>query len=736
MQRYSGSQNCKDKPGVALVDLHLAECYARRAGRFAILLEFLFVALLVAYPGTGSMAEEAVRGSLTFYGSSVPTNYPATVSRNRADFLTDGLTEAFPSWTKLGCAVWEGVSPIGIELRNSGGGGSPRPKRGLLKIHTTKASYAGIDFPSRIDVYTDLGADQWRHVGGVSMSAGAVADNRSDWLSVDINGARDSLYVVMHANGRYLAVDEMQFIENGAAHAPVVTAMLAKNKVFEDSAERVRQGVVSRARDPVGTDSRLARTTPAIWFGDPWPAILANQSPSAAEQRDLSDISGLLGEHQVLLVSIDPGAGSNATSISLSVDGLPADSLAFAEVAGVATANGDMSFDALVPVPNPKVVAIEDGRLRHFWVSVDLGRVGIGRHRSQIVVELGGIVERFDSTFVVKKNPRTRPSRLRAVNWAYVNDRPIFRDREAAFTDLEQHGIDVFVANPEILPGIGLTGEWEGAKLRDLRSLATRVRASNGILLLYLGWRAPPNLGDERAANKWRVGFRSWVKRISGELGKSGLAQSQWALYPFDEPDGEQLKVLGDVKQVLGTEFADVMIYADPSIADGGKISLDDLRGADHVVDIWQPNLGILDTDLGKYFRDLERPWWIYENPTSPAKRSSPFKDYLLLSWHARNLGAAGVGFWSYSDTTGSSAWNDFDGRRPDWAVVYESEHGPVSSRRWEAFRKGLEDYTLLESTSDLAGRDLSTKSDDRPLEQWEWRDRLLARKRALDLIK
>lgn len=59
-------------------------------------------------------------------------------------------------------------------------------------------------------------------------------------------------------------------------------------------------------------------------------------------------------------------------------------------------------------------------------------------------------------------------------------------------------------------------------------------------------------------------------------------------------------------------------------------------------------------------------------------------------------IDAKGVGFWAYSDTSGSSAWDDFDGRRPDYAVVYENKNGPVSSRRWEAFREGIEDYQLF----------------------------------------
>lgn len=71
------------------------------------------------------------------------------------------------------------------------------------------------------------------------------------------------------------------------------------------------------------------------------------------------------------------------------------------------------------------------------------------------------------------------------------------------------------------------------------------------------------------------------------------------------------------------------------------------------------------------------------------------------MSWQAFYLGFKGAGFWNYADTGSGenlgSAWDDFDGKRPDFSVIYEGENGTiVSSRRWEAWRMGVEDYELL----------------------------------------
>jgi hypothetical protein len=139
-----------------------------------------------------------------------------------------------------------------------------------------------------------------------------------------------------------------------------------------------------------------------------------------------------------------------------------------------------------------------------------------------------------------------------------------------------------------------------------------------------------------------------------------------------------------------------VQVYTDLNIYANPPIELSDLRDVQNLVDYWQPNVLVVRSRLGDFFKELQKDWWIYGNPKSPAKLASPLHDYRMLAWWAWYYGASGVGFWSYSDTGGSSAWEDIDGRRPDWAVVYETPEGIVSSRRWEAFREGLEDYVLL----------------------------------------
>jgi hypothetical protein len=81
---------------------------------------------------------------------------------------------------------------------------------------------------------------------------------------------------------------------------------------------------------------------------------------------------------------------------------------------------------------------------------------------------------------------------------------------------------------------------------------------------------------------------------------------------------------------------------------------------------------------------------WLYYVGLAPAKANPP-ACYLELAAIAADLGATGLGAWSATDSEGRSAWDDFDGSGPDWALLYDSDDGVIRSRRWDAFAAGVE---------------------------------------------
>jgi hypothetical protein len=88
---------------------------------------------------------------------------------------------------------------------------------------------------------------------------------------------------------------------------------------------------------------------------------------------------------------------------------------------------------------------------------------------------------------------------------------------------------------------------------------------------------------------------------------------------------------------------------------------------------------------------------WYYETDAN-SEALSAYTYYRLIAWQAFVYGYQGVGFWDYADSTGKLELDQYDGvNTVNFSVIY---HGPgqqiLSSRRWEAFKLGIEDFELL----------------------------------------
>ena len=79
-------------------------------------------------------------------------------------------------------------------------------------------------------------------------------------------------------------------------------------------------------------------------------------------------------------------------------------------------------------------------------------------------------------------------------------------------------------------------------------------------------------------------------------------------------------------------------------------------------------------------------------------ERRSPTGHYRYKLWQAFKHGCEGNGFWVYTD--GSDLWDDYAGT-PTYSVVYDGPSGVISSKRWEVYRAGVENYELCKLLRD-----------------------------------
>lgn len=661
----------------------------------------LLVILLLLLPHAFSGVTSAT--VLSVVELSPAPNYASSTDPADAQQLTDGATTAYPIWMKKEAVGWAALTPVTIQLRLGDGSSMESPRAGTLRLHSAKGLSSGVDLPRQIDVYTRDPNNNLRLVGSTTPVSGDFNDKSAHWLTLDVRGATGTLLLILHAAGDYLFLDEVEWLPAGKGSLPV-NAPIANSvrNAQEDSTRRIsdalrQAGEAETARVALPLASRAMHA----WLEDPWAEIdPARAGEQIRDQPPRIDIQGYAGEHESVCLGIAVGEEAATSGLRVTVSGLPSESVKLFQLTSVTAANGKRVYDPLVPLKGDAPSGVKAGVPLYIWVDVNLAMLGPGTYRFEIRLESSNRVLTIPAvaTIATYSGAGTKP--LHAVNWAYLSDMPIFRNQEAAVRDLVLHGINTFVAAPAEIPGVALDGSWIGSQATRFTRTAELAK-QQGMLLLYLGWSADKNpLGFSPNAHAIDPAARKrlsvWITQLSTYLAGQGIPLDRWALYPVDEPNRDGLSLIKAVAEVVKQVNPAIQIYADPSVHANPPLTLSDLRSLEAVVDYWQPNLLAVRGPLGSFFTGLQREWWLYGNPKSPAKLGSPLRDYRLLAWWAWHYRARGVGFWSYSDTNSSSAWNDLDSRRPDWAVVYESDTGVVSSRRWEAFREGLEDYILL----------------------------------------
>lgn len=648
-------------------------------------------------------ADKATADVLSVVEFSHPPNYKACTDSGDMRQLTDGEVVGFPIWTKKETVGWAAMTPIAIKLRLHEGSSPQSPRAGRLRLHSARGLFARVDVPRHVDVYTRDPHDQLRLVGSLDSQSAMFSDRSVHWLEIDVVAATDILVLVLHAAGEYLFLDEIEWIPSKRSrlpdHGPTASSfhVALENSVRRVSREQIQKAELEAERSAIP----LASDALSVWNQDPWAEIgqtALHRSPG--DQVPSVEVRGYSGEHETVCLGIAVGEEAATHGLRVTVHGLLPQTVRLYELKAIVAANGKRVYDPLVPLDESKVIRVRPGIPFYLWIDLNLSPLPHGDHRFEIHLE-GGQRTVAVSGVVSVKAEREDAKTLRAFNWAYLSDKPIFQNGAATAQDLVSHGINTFVVHPSEVPGISLDGDW--VIKPNSHFLATvNLARQHGMVLLYLGWSDTKNpLGFSSTIQSLdpivKDRLVTWVKKLSEHLSQRNLSFDRWALYPVDEPNRHGLRLVKMVAQAVKEWNPSVQVYVNPTIYATPPVEVQDLREADSVVDYWQPNVLVLhEGRAGRFFKGLQRDWWLYGNPKSPAKLGSPLHDYRMLAWWAWHYGASGVGFWSYSDTGGSSAWNDIDGRRPDWSVVYETPDGVVSSRRWEAFREGLEDYRLL----------------------------------------
>ena len=417
----------------------------------------------------------------------------------------------------------------------------------------------------------------------------------------------------------------------------------------------------------------------------PWEKVSPSIPIKAISNEGISLIPPLNGYDHAAFLITNLSAMPRQYSISQTDKSTDMPDVFLYQIPFIKSASMEYVADPLVPL-NGKI-SLCPGESRMFYLSAFGEKLGSWRSSVKIVCE--GSVDTLPIVIHVPSLGLPKNFALNSVSWNYL-DFNLTRDRKAeVMKDLFAHHSKVVVLYPAQLALAESAGNLDFLKMN--RAFELQKKADT--VLLFMNYR------DERLrtaggkyvflSDRWKEWFRKWYGRVIKTASNAGIQHEKIYLYPYDEMGGEEI----DQFIAFATWAREVI----PGIRFYATLGKKNSEKALQYLDIAQV---ANNDDILKNFSLKGAKLWLY-SADGPSKALSPYSYYRLMAWKAFLKGYKGIGFWAYADTgwgdAPSSAWDDFDGKYPDFAVIYEGDGNTIiSSRRWEAWRMGIEDYELL----------------------------------------
>ena len=367
------------------------------------------------------------------------------------------------------------------------------------------------------------------------------------------------------------------------------------------------------------------------------------------------------------------------------------------EVLDVPTERCDMSADALAGLNAANILQVPAWSARQLWLNVNSHALAPGEWKGRVVLrslDITPIETRVPLTVNVWEGHLPDNQPLRHCGWGYVESSRLKDHPEEALKDQVEHGTNVFVATDVPKARFDADGNLVNEMNFTEHDAYVKRYAPHGIIL-FCGYQGALEGPADAKSETYRKAHVQWLRTWVKHLADLGVGYEGFALYPVDEPGLKNGLVAAYLDMAKLAREADpkIQMYTDPVAG----ITTDELRSMLPYVDIWCPNRSglILDkTNVEKLdvIKQSGKSVWMYECDDN-AKHLSPLGYYRGQSWLAWQHGLTGIGFWSYC-TSQDDPWF-IPGARYDYLLIYPG-NGVVKSKRWEALRDGIEDFSML----------------------------------------
>lgn len=712
-----------------------------------LLVSFLGIAygLLALVPSCHAASNLAINKSYTL---SVKPNYPHSAPPSDTTSLTDGNNSTGVFWMQKSTIGWQGARNIEILIDLE-----KESNVGTISFSTVRDATSDVYFPAHVYAFVGPDREHLSYAGDLAAVTGNLPGSYQlkRFMQNDIGLMGRYVFLLVESKGYYLFCDEIEVFEGASRNK--ATGSLSPEKAREYIEQIKRVEIEKGLLNGFLNDFPKPGTNPGI---DGQLQNIQKKITSLKSVKESPDVeTELLSLRRAYLASRFPGSPLLIQTVNpwasfspVSIPDGSSPSLKFTLTQGSYDFNAiavtnlsaelrkiDLELDpvserasnifnvpfiksaALAYVADPLVpftgpVSLKPGESRLFFISA-FG-ISPGKSNSTLRVRSDSGIIKVPVTSRVTGVRLPKNHSLNSVNWGYL-DSNIIRDRQqVAAADLLAHHTNVVVVPPQLLPFA------DTVKTSDFVSLKKYLDTSKGATkaLLYLAFESPgrsslngkyPFMGDS-----WKSWFKQWYKEAEKTAVSSGVAKGNLYIYPYDEMRSKNIDEFIQFASWARKELPEIRFYA----------TINDL--------IALKTLGYLDVaqiadrdELLSKTGTATAERWIY-NARGPAKSQSPYSYYRLMAWKAFLNGFKGIGFWAYADAgvgeKAGSVWDDFDGNNPDYAVIYDGVgNSIVSSRRWEAWRMGIEDYELLtmyarkkgESAAKALAKGVLDKPDD-----------------------
>jgi hypothetical protein len=469
-----------------------------------------------------------------------------------------------------------------------------------------------------------------------------------------------------------------------------------------------------------------------LWQTHRWDMLGPTQEPPAKAKLPTVRVDMMNNESRADVFNITH-AGQGEMTVRLRIEGLPGgpnpDYVVPHEVACIGTRSlGAVSS----PLPVMKregdafVMRIAAGMTRQIWLAFNPDKLPAGRHTGRVVLNCGPI-GKLNVPIDLNIWPGRMPDQttLRVGGWSYTNrdnDRGMtLKNRDALITHLRERRVNTPWARSGAMP----TGKYDKAgKLvtpPDTSNFDAWVQrwpdARCFMVFVSVGHHSGTNrteFGGSKSGTKlFDIKLANWAHFWAAHMRKLGLKPNQLGMLLFDEPHNkEQYEILRTWAKVIQKAEPELVIWVDPTPRAKSPDYLPMMKEMDVLVPhrpSWCNNLDWMPELFEKQQRD-GRELGFY-SCSGPARSFDPFSYYLLQGWHSFQIGGLWSQFWSFNDTRGAPAWNDYASTSSGaFTPLLLTADGVVADKRMEAIHESAQDFEYLvmlrERVSKLRAKD------------------------------